>query len=552
MWQDKILWKHFHLTYLGGNPRPPLLPKAWMKSAKFNLIQLRSRKTPLDKLTFAIMQGLHVIVDQLLDENPNFFFPMQLRADTMRKWAFRHFDFGDLHPMEIVANHSDDYHLDVLKVVWNRFEESKTRDPHRVEEYREHMRYKAFHVALNLEDAYKRAAEICVEGTLRRGCASMLRFVLSVSPFAKQYVTNYWSPLCEYTNAFQVCPPELMALLEELGAIFNSRNLVEAATNSPLALWLLGRVKSWKGEPYAFLRAIWKPSTNGTVAQKRALVKAVLQQTPDKLTSERLKDCARADQVDKKILKWLLRRVEAKMGEKVNDLPLWCTPLYRGDVDFLHFLVKIDAVNMDHVGGALLVHAVEFNHLPMIKALLAYGADPRGQVTNEPYTTLGLANQRGQNDVRELLLNAIRKKKKEETAQSKKRKRQPEKEEEKNHEENNGEVPGEKESEPKKRKGSAREKKQKEPPKLSEEKMAEKKMEERICEQLKWICDTDSTATTTLREVVIAREKGFSVFTLKMVCRKWKLHSPSARRSDLLQTVIQFLEDRQALAQAEL
>jgi len=43
----------------------------------------------------------------------------------------------------------------------------------------------------------------------------MLLFVLSVSPFANEYVTNYWSPLCVYTKAFRMCPPELMALLEE-------------------------------------------------------------------------------------------------------------------------------------------------------------------------------------------------------------------------------------------------------------------------------------------------------------------------------------------------
>lgn len=43
LWQDKLLWKHYYNKVLGGGkPRPPLLPKAWMKGVKEAAQKLRS------------------------------------------------------------------------------------------------------------------------------------------------------------------------------------------------------------------------------------------------------------------------------------------------------------------------------------------------------------------------------------------------------------------------------------------------------------------------------------------------------------------------------
>lgn len=71
LWQDKQLWKMFHATLLGGKPKPPLLPKAWMKSfgqsIRF-LFDKRSKCWKLDRsaLEHAIKQGHIAAVDRIL------------------------------------------------------------------------------------------------------------------------------------------------------------------------------------------------------------------------------------------------------------------------------------------------------------------------------------------------------------------------------------------------------------------------------------------------------------------------------------------------------
>ena len=102
----------------------------------------------------------------------------------------------------------------------------------------------------------------------------------------------------------------------------------------------------------------------------------------------------------------------------------------------------------------------------------------------------------------------------------------------------------------KKRKVAQSKKKEETP--LSEEKQEEKKLEAQIGEQLKWICEQDGSVKEALKEVIDAEGKGFTVFPLKAICRKWKLSSPSQKRIDLLRTVSVFLEGQQAIVQAEL
>ena len=86
--------------------------------------------------------------------------------------------------------------------------------------------------------------------------------------------------------------------------------------------------------------------------------------------------------------------------------------------------------------------------------------------------------------------------------------------------------------------------------KVSEAKLAELKMEEVIREKLKWICDCDSRAQ--VHGVVAAKDKGFSVFSLKMACRKYKPQPATQKRVSVLEAVLGYLEDQEERVQYEL
>ena len=66
LWQDKHLWKHFHLRDLGGSPLPPLLPQAWKRSFVDAVNGLRSFKTEEGRFSFAVRKGLVTLVDRML------------------------------------------------------------------------------------------------------------------------------------------------------------------------------------------------------------------------------------------------------------------------------------------------------------------------------------------------------------------------------------------------------------------------------------------------------------------------------------------------------
>jgi len=55
-----------------------------------------------------------------------------------------------------------------------------------------------------------------------------------------------------------------------------------------------------------------------------------------------------------------------------------------------------------------------------------------------------------------------------------------------------------------------------------------------------------------VKEVDAAKKAGFSVFSLTMACRKYKLKPASQKRASLLQAVIGYLEDQEARIQSEL
>jgi len=66
LWQDKSLWKNFHLRFLGGKPHPPLLPKAWLKSVREFLTFMKTLKEPKSRLAFAIEEGRASAIDKIL------------------------------------------------------------------------------------------------------------------------------------------------------------------------------------------------------------------------------------------------------------------------------------------------------------------------------------------------------------------------------------------------------------------------------------------------------------------------------------------------------
>lgn len=161
------------------------------------------------------------------------------------------------------------------------------------------------------------------------------------------------------------------------------------------------------------------------------------------------------------------------------------------------------------------------NLTEQVKVLLELGANPSTAGKKGAISPLGIARQRGQTEMVEILKGG---------GGTGKRKR------------NEAKGGGSK-----KRKVAQSQKKP-----LSEEKQEEKKLEVQIGEQLEWICERDATAKRTLKEVFDAQEKKFTVFPLKVICREWTLTSPSQKRIDLLRTVSVFLEGRQAIVQAEL
>jgi len=168
-------------------------------------------------------------------------------------------------------------------------------------------------------------------------------------------------------------------------------------------------------------------------------------------------------------------------------------------------------------GCTPLIWAVKHKNLPMVKILLELGADPHLKGKKDLYTARTVATQCKLTDVRNLLLSADKLKKDGPSGKKKNVKRKREK--------------GEKQEEEAEEEKTREKKKQKtkQPAKISEAKLSEKKMEEIIREKLKWICDRDTQAQ--VYEVFAAKGKNFSVFSLKMACRKYKLQ-PSSQKSE--------------------
>jgi len=367
-------------------------------------------------------------------------------------------------------------------------------------------------------------------------------------------------------------------LLKSIGVMPTIENLCKALKNTPLAHWLLDEV-DWKRRVDEVLASAFGYNYYETKVE-RSVAKRLLQEADAKTTTTAWESLAseyvQYGDVDVKIVKWLLQKSNVTSFEQ--EFALHCTDINEGKPKLLRFLVEknfIEVNKVDSDSGKTLLHfAVEKNQMEMVKALVDLGADPTIQGKRGAVSPMAIARQRGQGDLVEILKAASAKQK---NGGKGKRKRNDKKQEEKNaavEREGNGEEQGG----AKKRKVAKRKRKEDEaktaikggtpegedPGKkrrkvaqstkkpLSEEKKEEKNLEVQIGEQLKWICEQDASAKSTLKEVIDAQVKGFTVFPLKVICRKWKLSSPSQKRIDLLRVVSVFLEGQQAVVQAEL
>jgi len=515
LWQDKTLWKQFHDTLLGGKPRPPLLPKAWIKSTKETIIQFHSLRTPEEKLYFAVTQGRTVLVDQLLSQHPELFY------------------LPHSHPLLTIARGTEE-NLEMLTLVWRHFiSHQQTSSTEQLQEIINDQFRNSHRVAKSPEVIRRDVIYSCLKILFKNGRTSFMRYFLSVSPqFASWLIENMEGLFESHTDVYKNASPEFMALLEEYGAIFDSNTLCQFLPNDPVTRWLMEKVQ-WQGsEPV--LRACFSKLGWDQVIEK-SLQKVLLQEAdksglPFKW-QEYLASYLENRTVALKVVKWLVKRA--------GDMPpldkTHCGAIFRtDDIDLIRFMVQRGLVDVNQdiwhsssLGSTPLIWAVKQKNSRLVRALLELGADPKVKGKNDPYTARSIANQLNLTDIRDLLLSADKLKKAGESRkQNEKRKRE------------NGEKPEEKTREKKKQKTQ--------PKKIGEAQLAEKKMEEAIVEKLKWLCDHGNKA---VKEVEAAKKAEFSVFSLKMACRKYKLKPGSQKRVSLLQAVIEYLEDQEARIQ---
>ena len=531
LWQDKALWKHFHFKFLGGKPHPPLLPKAWLKSVREFLSNMKVCKEPIFKLEFAIEQGRPAVIDKILTDHPSLLYPR----------TYRNGEFVDTHPLEMVAKHKDN--LNALKVVWEHLIKTSSSDDHlQIPTSRWHIKKTAAQIA-------RKATRLCVKALLLRGEVEMLKFLLSVSPDAKVFAQKHGPQRFNKPGYFS-CPqytPEFFTVLKSIGVLPTVEILCQSLNIEPLAHFLLDEL-DWKGSEEAVVgRTFGFRVMEKSVS--RSVAKRVIQQAGDAI-GLRWKwwatDYVRYQDVDVKVLKWLLKKSAETTLEP--EFALNCVDIHEGKPKLIRFLIEkgfIEVNKLDSDSGKTLLHfAVEKNQKEMVKALMDIGADPIVKGKRGAVSPMAIARQRGQGDLVEIMKAGSSKQ-----MDGKGKRKRSEKEEERKTGVDGDKPKGERNGEggTKKRKVAQREKKP-----LTEEKQEEKKLDVQIGEQLKWICEQDGSVKETLKEVIDAEGKGFTVFPLKAICRKWKLSSPSQKRIDLLRTVSVFLEGQQALVQAEL
>jgi len=566
IWQDKTLWKHFQIALIGGKPRPPLLPKAWMKSVKIAFSKLQNLKRPRLQLEFAIEEGHTVLANRVLRAHPRILYPRVVKKRFVRpsgqqkKCAFAHH-----HPLQLVAQGTNE-NLEMMKLIWSHLAKtSKTDDL--IKKPKPGVKNHLFHPEqLSAAMSAQKAVRVCISELFRTGGnnAALLDFILEVFPDAIAYVRKHWRRLS--TISYYMKSPHSTQFFEVLekkvGVVFIVDDLQQSILNEPLAHWLLDRL-SWQADGARAIISETLSSFGWRDLCPRSVMKRLLSEGTFNAPFPWMKwtyEYLRRTPIDKKIVKWFIQRAERDGLPKDPEIALNCYEITtRGNAKLFKHLFKIGAiVDVNWVGrstGRTLLHyAVEKNHVELIKALLECGADPKAKGRKGAVSPLSIASQLGQHEVRALLLDATKKKqkKKQEPPPRKRKSKELADEEEKEAPKEEEGTANEKENGTNGKEEKSNKKRKVEEKKGAGKKTEEEKMlEDRIGELMKWICETDATEKITLKEVVTAQQKDFTVFPLKMVCRKWHLKPTSQKRVNLLQAILTFLEGREAMVQAE-
>ena len=461
LWQDKPLWKQFHHTLLGGKPRPPLLPKAWMKSTKETIIQFRSLRTLEEKLNFTVTQGRTVLVDQLLSQHPELFY------------------MPYSHPLLTLARGTEE-NLEMLQLVWRHFiSHQQTNSTERLQEIINDEFRNSDRVAKSPEIIRRDVIYSCLKIFFYKGRTSFMRYFLSVSTqFATWLIENMESLFESHTDVHKNASPEFMALLEEYGAIFDSNTLCQFLPNGPVARWLMEKVQ-WQGSEPVLKACFATPRWDQEI--EKSLQKTILKEA-DKSSllfkgQEYLASYLENKTVEVKVMKWLVKRA----GDMPPlEKPQRCAVIRTEDIDLIRFMVQRGLVDVNQEiwdsatqGCTPLIWAVKEKNSRLVRALLELGADPKVKGKNDPFTARSIANQLNLSDIRDLLLSADKLKKAGVSGKKKNEKRKREKGEKRAEEE----LEEEKTREKKKQKTQAAKK-------ISEAQLAEKKMEETIVEKL--------------------------------------------------------------------
>jgi len=540
LWQDKALWKHFHRSYLGGRPRPPLLPNAWQKSVKGTLALMKPLD-PSSRFDLAVRQGNIVLVSQMIAENPSLLRGIKTEGFydyVSRQYVTRSYDVST--SLQICAAELDN--LPMFKMLWDFCQSIPPQ-------YLNHP--------VDIE-----TIRICVDRMVSMANEPMLRYLLSVSTEAQKYVaTRSYGDLHSLSFA---------TFLAEMGADLSKASLAKNVMNGPLALWLLDRMKWAKmdqksGPPHPVVGrgkfavrpppgvlkcALFPPNLSEKSGHApRCVVKNLLKEGASSDDwGQLLEDYAKRAVIDKKVLKWLLKKHEEEQGHKEENLAFYVAVLEKGDSDMLRYLIKIGATDVNHVhpdwGMTLLQIAVRKGNTVMVESLLACGANPKAK-GKKAAAPISLASQKGLPDIQVLLADASSKK-----TGTGKRKRQKEKEKkEGNKEEETQEKEG-KEIENGKRRKTEKVKKVESP--ASKKKQETERLQEKIIELHRWLCETDQGAFKLVAPIREVKDARFNLFELKRACKTLKLRPSSQRKDDLLLALLQFLEEQQALASHEL
>jgi len=526
LWQDKALWKHFHHSLLGGRPRPPLLPNAWKKGFKESFVCMRIARDANSRLDYALKHGHTVVVQKMMETDTKLFHPLPLHT---RRFFFHYEPTYSNHPLVIVTNTQD---LQMFQFLWAFYfpspSTSEQQPPAQSPDDQRRM---------------EQTVMACAENMVVRRDASMLRHLFSV---ASQF------PVVDYVktpgNWHLEIPLTLnfLALVEELGAGFQPALLNKNLGNAFVAHWLLDRVKGWQlGSMNILRRAVIEENAPRSVV-KRLLKEGASAFSWGKLLEEYASGGVKVKVLDKKVLKWLLKKHEEAQGCKEENLAFYVGAIEKGDTKILRFLIKIGATDVNHVhpewGKTLLQIAVEKGNTVMARTLLACGADPKAK-GKKVAAPISIANQMGLTELRDILVEASKVK---EQVQGAKRKRQQEANDTKvNGDCKGGEKGAEKEE-------VAEEVKSVKKRKISPGAAEEKKLEARVAELHQWISERDGVAARLQVPIQEAKMAGFSYGKVKRACYQLRLRPTSLKKLALLQALVQFLEDKEAVVAYEL